>query len=99
MRLATIIACTLWVTMVGIVPPVPPVVGPLVASPAAAGPCGGASTVSLSSRVAAPLSAVDECALKPKRQLPRMRQLPRAGGGAGGEFHHGLAGKREGSAQ
>src|SRR6266436_7715752 len=73
MRLATVIACTLWVTMVGImpqtaeiVPPVPPVVGPLVVPPAAAGPCGGVSTVPLSSRGAAPLSAAEECALKPK---------------------------------
>ena len=76
MRLATIIACTLWVTTVGIVPPVPPVVGPLVVPPAAAAPCGGVSTVSPSSRGAAPLSAAEECALKPKDSFRECANCP-----------------------
>jgi len=103
MRLATVIACTLWVTMVGImpgfaakrvalvrlqidelkkqqtaeiVPPVPPAVGPLVVPPAAAGPCGGVSTVPLSSRGAAPLSAAEECALKPKDSFRECANCP-----------------------
>jgi formylglycine-generating enzyme required for sulfatase activity len=62
--------------MVGIVPPVPPVVGPLVVPPAAAGPCGGVRTVSLSSRRAAPLSAAEECALKPKDSFRECANCP-----------------------
>jgi len=61
---------------VEIVPPVPPVVGPLVVPPAAAGPCGGVSTVSLSSRGAAPLSAAEECALKPKDSFRECANCP-----------------------
>jgi formylglycine-generating enzyme required for sulfatase activity len=59
-----------------IVPPVPPVVGPLVVPPAAAGPCGGVSTVPLSSRGAAPLSAAEECALKPKDSFRECANCP-----------------------
>jgi len=61
---------------VEIVPPVPPVVGPLVVPPAAAGPCGGVSTVPLSSRGAAPLSAAEECALKPKDSFRECANCP-----------------------
>ena len=57
-------------------PPVPPVVGPLVVRPAAAGPCGGVSTVPLSSRGAAPLSAAEECALKPKDSFRECANCP-----------------------
>jgi len=59
-----------------IVPPMPPVVGPLVVPPAAAGPCGGVSTVPLSSRGAAPLSAAEECALKPKDSFRECANCP-----------------------
>ena len=59
-----------------IVSPVPPVAGPLVVSPAAAGPCGGVSTVPLSSRGAAPLSAAEECALKPKDSFRECANCP-----------------------
>ena len=58
------------------VPPVPPVVGPLVVRTAAAGPCGGVSTVLLSSRGAAPLSAAEECALKPKDSFRECANCP-----------------------
>lgn len=58
------------------VSPVPPVVGPLVVPPAAAGPCGGVSTVPLSSRGAAPLSAAEECALKPKDSFRECANCP-----------------------
>jgi formylglycine-generating enzyme required for sulfatase activity len=59
-----------------IVPLVPPVVGPLVVPAAAAGPCGGVSTVPLSSRGAAPLSAAEECALKPKDSFRECANCP-----------------------
>src|SRR5258707_13370722 len=68
-----------------IVPAVTPVVGPLVVPPAVAGPCGGVSTVPLSSRGAAPLSAAEECALKPKDSFrecancPELVEVPAAG--------------------
>jgi formylglycine-generating enzyme required for sulfatase activity len=44
--------------------------------PAAAGPCGGVSTVPLSSRGAAPLSAAEECALKPKDSFRECANCP-----------------------
>jgi formylglycine-generating enzyme required for sulfatase activity len=55
---------------------VSPVVRPLVVPPAAAGPCRGASTVPLSSRGAAPLSAAEECALKPKDSFRECANCP-----------------------
>ena len=44
--------------------------------PVAAGPCGGVSTVSLSSRGAVPLSAIEECALKPKDSFRECANCP-----------------------
>jgi formylglycine-generating enzyme required for sulfatase activity len=81
MRLATVIACTLWVTMVGISIVDGPASSsaspaPSEAKPAAAGPCGGVSTVPLSSRGAAPLSAAEECALKPKDSFRECANCP-----------------------
>ena len=59
-----------------VAPPVPPVVRPLVVPSAAAGPCGGVSTVSLLSRGAVPLSAAEECALKPKDSFRECANCP-----------------------
>ena len=70
---ATIIACTLWVTMVGIMPGF---AQKGVVPPAATGVCGGVGTVSLSSREAAPLSAAEECALKPKDRFRECATCP-----------------------
>jgi formylglycine-generating enzyme required for sulfatase activity len=86
MGLATTIA-VLWVTLLGIVPghaektaviapPMPPVVGLRVVPSAAAGPCAGVSTISPSSRGAAPLSAAEECALKPKDSFRECANCP-----------------------
>jgi hypothetical protein len=55
--------------------PVPTVVAPPVA-PAASGPCGGVIAVSLAERAATPLSAAEECALKPKEVFKECGQCP-----------------------
>jgi formylglycine-generating enzyme required for sulfatase activity len=58
-------------------PVVPAVVAPPAVPPAAADPCsGGAVTVSLASRCAAPLSAAEERALKPKDSFKECDNCP-----------------------
>jgi formylglycine-generating enzyme required for sulfatase activity len=58
-------------------PVVPAVVAPPVVPPAASGPCGGgAVAVSLASRCAAPLSAAEESALKPKDRFKECDNCP-----------------------
>ena len=41
----------------------------------------------------APLSAAQERGAEAEGQLQGMRSVPRDGGGAGGQLHHGLAGQ------
>jgi formylglycine-generating enzyme required for sulfatase activity/uncharacterized caspase-like protein len=45
-------------------------------APPAAGPCGAAATVSLASRAAAPLSAAEECSLRPKDKFSECAGCP-----------------------
>src|SRR5262249_27676230 len=51
-------------------------VRPTEAARPAGGPCGGAATVSLASRSAAPLSAAEECGLQPKASFKECAQCP-----------------------
>jgi len=71
--------------LTAVVPPVAPaaasatpaVVAPTFAPPVASGPCGGgAVTVSWSSRSAKPLSAAEECVLKPKDTFRECDKCP-----------------------
>ena len=70
----------------------------LVTPPALASPndpCGSAtSTVSLSSRSATPLSHCRRMRAKTEGCVQGMRQVPRDGGGTGGQLHYGLAAGR-----
>jgi formylglycine-generating enzyme required for sulfatase activity len=53
------------------------VVAPPIAPPMRAGPCGGGATpASLSSRSAAPLSAAEECSLKPENTFKECENCP-----------------------
>ena len=47
-------------------------------------------------RAAAPLTTAEERALKPKDSFKECAELPRDGGGAGGELHDGVAAGEEG---